>query len=668
LLKTMPSKLSWNLPTSSKRLFKKANIYWCTVLGFAFYCIVINLPVKRPSFQTDHTFEFPQVHVVKKHFNQSESKQLPKTGLLCIIPQLQLDNPEMKHFFKPVKSPFKCAKESNWIIVKDGNYFIINENSTRTHGNITCNYMPFWRVSDKKISFGKKIHNFTNGSRLLSDFFLIKCFAEDSATYENIHSAVVPTTEALNRKDKLHDEALGLNVYILGFDSISRMTFMRKMKNMYGYLRNTLKAVILEQYNIVGDGTPQALIPMLTGKTEQELPNTRKRYRKASYVNIYPFIWNEYKNAGYVTLYGEDAAYIGTFTYRLKGFDQQPTDHYMRTFYQVAESSLNKNPKFCCGSEPHHRVHFKYVEDFFTAYPVSKKKFAFQFHSAYSHDDINLIEVADLDMVKHLKFLQDGGFLNNTLLIVMSDHGNRFHQIRETQQGKLEERMPFFSVVLPPWFSKKYPEAMNNLQKNARRLTTPFDIHETLLSVLHFQNPKMGNVENRSISLFDEVPEERVCQQAGIEPHWCACHISIEQPNNSKFAQYIAEAIVSAINNYTEPERQICVKLKLKSLEKLMMYVPDNRVMGYKMALDYDGFVPDLSAKTPTTTLHYTATLRTVPGNGLYEATVRWEKLNNQLWIDLDSISHINAFGSQPQCIIDKDYFMAKWCVCYDQL
>lgn len=112
---------------------------------------------------------------------------------------------------------------------------------------------------------------------------------------------------------------------------------MRKLPKLYSYLTEKLGAVVLKGYNIVGDGTPQALIPMLTGKTEVELPLTRKRYGSANYVDVYPFVWYNYSDAGYITLYGEDAAKIGTFTYRLKGFDKQPTDHYMRTFYHVLD-------------------------------------------------------------------------------------------------------------------------------------------------------------------------------------------------------------------------------------------------------------------------------------------------------------------------------------------
>lgn len=81
----------------------------------------------------------------------------------------------------------------------------------------------------------------------------------------------------------------------------------------------------------------------------------------------------------------------------------------------------------------------------------------------------------------------------------------RFAEIRSTQQGKLEERLPFFSFTFPPWFKSKYPEAYNNFKENAHRLTTPFDINKTLRNVLHFEGGGVGTLEERAISLFKKV-------------------------------------------------------------------------------------------------------------------------------------------------------------------
>jgi hypothetical protein len=72
---------------------------------------------------------------------------------------------------------------------------------------------------------------------------------------------------AANRSSwsKIKSDGLPLNVIIWGFDSLSRNMFIRSLPQTYQYLKDKLDVAALEGYNIVGDGTPQALIPILTG-------------------------------------------------------------------------------------------------------------------------------------------------------------------------------------------------------------------------------------------------------------------------------------------------------------------------------------------------------------------------------------------------------------------
>ncbi len=112
-----------------------------------------------------------------------------------------------------------------------------------------------------------------------------------------------------NKTEILHfQDWSGLNVYILGFDSLSQMSFRRNMPQTVRYLEKEMGTLVLNGFNIVGDGTPQAFIPFLTGQTEEELPLTRKRYKEAVFVDdVYPFAWANFSDAGYVTAYGEDS-------------------------------------------------------------------------------------------------------------------------------------------------------------------------------------------------------------------------------------------------------------------------------------------------------------------------------------------------------------------------
>ncbi|XP_037780695.1 uncharacterized protein LOC119577087 [Penaeus monodon] len=251
---------------------------------------------------------------------------------------------------------------------------------------------------------------------------------------------------------------------MIGFDSLSRNTFIRTLPKSYAFLSESLGAHVLEGYNIVGDGTPQQLIPILTGKTELELPETRRRMGKqAQYVNSYPFVWDDFQKNGYVTMFAEDQPHIGTFTYRLRGFDAPPTHHYMRPFFVSVYPEYKDHPKLCLRNTPRHKVFFKYIEDFMDEYK-GEPKFAFAFHSELSHDDFNLVSVADDDLLALLAGLRDRGHLNDTVLVLMSDHGHRFTTIRSTQQGKQEERLPFMALVLPQSVKESYPSAVGNVR------------------------------------------------------------------------------------------------------------------------------------------------------------------------------------------------------------
>ncbi len=245
-----------------------------------------------------------------------------------------------------------------------------------------------------------------------------------------------------------------MNVYMFGFDSISRLSAIRWLPKTYKYWTETLGAVVLEGYNIVGDGTPQALLPILTGRTEQELPLTRKRFQGASHVDIYPWIWSKYELKGYVTMFSEDAPYMGTFSLRLKGFNHQPTDHYMRTFYLMMEGREGWAPQVsstCHWNKPSHAVFFKYAQDFFKAYP-NTPKFAFSFHTGLTHNDPSKLAQTDEEMLAHLKFFHSNHLLKNSVLLFMADHGPRFGAFRNTYKGKWRNACLGFPFSSPNGF------------------------------------------------------------------------------------------------------------------------------------------------------------------------------------------------------------------------
>lgn len=473
------------------------------------------------------------------------------------------------------------------------------------------------------------------------------------------------------RKDvdlvKRKKEVNGVNVLMMGFDSLSRNAFIRKLPKSFDYLTNKLHADVLKGYNIIGDGTPQALIPILTGFTELELPETRKRKFSSTFVNSYPMIWKKYQKAGYVTSFNEDQPKIGTFSYRLNGFDKQPTDHYMRTYYQAIEGDLSYYKRLCIGSRPRHQAMLDYTKDFIFKYNTTNPAFIFSFHAELSHDSINLIGVADDDIKNWLDSLLISGLLNNTILILMSDHGNRFAEIRNTLQGKLEERLPFFSFVFPESFKKKFPGEYRNFQTNVDRLTTPFDVHETLEDILHLQ--LQGTTKKpehpRAMSLFNKIPEHRSCADAFIEPHWCSC-LSWKALNDTSSEEVLraSKAVVDTINKFTKEYRNICHALRIDEIKWSAKLIPQKSLLRFKSNKDTDGFLADLTANTKVTNEMYQVKITTSPSNAIYESSVLYDFTENEFHVKLSDISRVNKYGDQARCIYNENPELRKFCYC----
>lgn len=123
----------------------------------------------------------------------------------------------------------------------------------------------------------------------------------------------------------------------------------------------------------------------------------------------------------------------------------------------------------------------------------------------------------DNDLVKFLVEFNTKGYLNNTLLIVLGDHGWRYGDFRQTMQGKSEERLPLFSMTFPKWFKDKYSNAAKNFETNTKRLTSWFDVYATFSHLLEY--PNKPKALNHGISLLTEVPLNRSCKDARIPKH-----------------------------------------------------------------------------------------------------------------------------------------------------
>lgn len=201
----------------------------------------------------------------------------------------------------------------------------------------------------------------------------------------------------------------------------------------------------------------------------------------------------------------------------------------------------------------------------------------------HSYDHVGYPAMADKGTLKTLKYFQNTGVLNRSLVILVSDHGMRYDNIMLNPQARLENKLPFAFLLLPQWFREKYSVAYQNIKENQYRLTTPYDIHSTLIDMInpsvHLSNdvikkrtflpPSKGN------SLFLPISKERSCKDAGIDEEWCACTSYKKFSNNSDIADQLASYAVKTINSWLVLF-PVCQKYILDGVISVEIKVPPN--------------------------------------------------------------------------------------------
>ena len=161
--------------------------------------------------------------------------------------------------------------------------------------------------------------------------------------------------------------------------------------------------------------------------------------------------------------------------------------------------------------------------------------FAFAFFSALTHDNMNEAAHMDIILEPFFRSLHDSGSLTNTAVVLFSDHGSRFGTTRGyTRMGWYEENLPMLLIAMPASFRRRRVKMMETLRSNQHRLTTPFDVHETVRRLLDVSSPYNDSQRTarrrRGVSLFDVTLDDRTCKDATIAPTYCECELSRSRP------------------------------------------------------------------------------------------------------------------------------------------
>lgn len=300
-------------------------------------------------------------------------------------------------------------------------------------------------------------------------------------------------------------------------------------------------------------------------------------------------------------------------------FMKPPKGVFLTEFISAAVQSVghdgfrtrNKSP--CFGPRLAFTVLMDNLEKFVVQVEKTKSPyFGFVYSDSVTHDSLNGGRRIVGDLLKSLQFFHGNGYLNNTVLILLSDHGIQSGDMINYFQGYMEERLPLLYVTFPKWFPREYADAYGILKKNAEeRLVTPFDVYETLVDLLPSEKfwtsgKSSRGTEGPGRSLFSPIPESRNCETAGIPKEFCSCNLKlVPEPTRNLI-------IIQAANYHVNKINKLLKKRGNKSCAELN--------------LNYDLISAETltDLKTNATVLHRIV-FETFPGNANYEVLVNLE-------------------------------------------
>ncbi|EDW12010.2 uncharacterized protein LOC6576579 [Drosophila mojavensis] len=445
------------------------------------------------------------------------------------------------------------------------------------------------------------------------------------------------------------------SVIVLGLGSMSRMNFQRTMPKTARFV-NQMGWFELEGYNKMADTTIPNLLTMLSGHTMGQLEN-----RCTPESDGCSWIWSDYKRAGYVTALAEDNVGEAAFLKNMPGFEDVAVDYDLRPLLLGIGSALSMYEKsgysYCVGR----RLSISYVYEFCAQFAASfarkgdRPVFGFFWSNTITQSSNFAASGLDGIFANYLNRLEQAKLFDNSIVVLVSDHGARDGVLMDLSDSFLEERLPLLHIYLPPWFRSTYPQYAHALAMNHNRLCSNFDLYNTLrhLIQLNATTPAMLPVLAScpsSQSLLHLLPTERSCQDACVKEHWCTCN-GFERQSLDGEMYLLGKRVVYHINRWMLMQRynEFCQRLGLQDMdmaEQKMSYEQNGRVGMYGSIVVYR------------------LRFRTYPYVGKFQATVRYNReLESIEDLHVPDISRLNSYKNSSECI--KDDVAKKFCFCY---
>ena len=318
------------------------------------------------------------------------------------------------------------------------------------------------------------------------------------------------------------------NILFLYIDAISRPEFVRSMKHIEKFLSKYYNSTDKSFYQMVKYQnfiffTQQNVNPMFFGESMFNSNGTS--------------ILKRIKNKGFITGHSNNIC-----TRQLYDIEDNYTENIIYDNFDHENIAMMCDPNYynpenrftpymgpysirrrCLYGRDTFEYVLEYGEKFWETYINEHKFLRLSFQDAHE-GTLEVIKYLDIKLAEFLENFEKKGFLKDTAVFFVSDHGNNmigFYNILQVEDYVLEKTLGTWFMLLPK--IKNIDEKF--LEINQQRMVSPYDIHDTLLDMFGYH--EKDNVYSRKgKSVFKEINGlERNCDyySQDIIPLWCRC-------------------------------------------------------------------------------------------------------------------------------------------------
>ena len=308
---------------------------------------------------------------------------------------------------------------------------------------------------------------------------------------------VLPSIESpIHHPQRSEDDP---NLLLLMIDPISQPLFNQLLPKTRNLLED-MGFVSFDQYTVVGDnsGPNQAALYSgtgLVGRTDISSQHTDR----------FTWIWDDLRqNRGYATYKAEDGCIRNSNTVA----SIQPNTTHGSILHEM--NCFDFQRPNCIGHEPAAKHLIRHVSQFISLYSERDRKWAAFASFVDSHEDTMSLALTLDDQFYNFLSGLSGSILDNTMVLLVSDHGLHYGPFLQSRQGARERARPVLQMVLPRRY-REDQKTMDILRSNAGLWTSPFDVYSTLRHVL-LNDVDDTNSQNSSSSLLLPLgPERKTC-------------------------------------------------------------------------------------------------------------------------------------------------------------